>query len=180
MVRVGGSDPKPALLADADVVIDYQHSDLAVLALVTAHVGPLAVLTSVIEQVDGLTPKDCADLGLEVITPTVAQRRRAGEIDSAAHFTDRLCLVVARDEGRVCVTNDRTLRNLCDRLGVPTRFGLRLLVDLVAAGVLPRRRAEGIAGMIRETNSYLTERVLRRFHAALDDLPAPEPPADQA
>lgn len=179
MVRVGGPEAKPALLADADVVIDYQHSDLTVLALVAAHVGPLAVLTSVIEQVDDLTPEACADLGLEIITPTVQQRRRAGETDSAAHFTDRLCLVVARDEGRVCVTNDRTLRNLCARHGVPTRFGLRLLVDLVAAGVLPRHRAERIAEMIYETNSYLTERVLCRFHAALDDLPTPERSADE-
>lgn len=179
MVRVGASDPKPALLADADVVIDYQHSDVTVLALVAAHVGPLAILTSVIEQVDGLTRQDCVDLGLEVVAPTVDQRRRAGEIVSAAHFTDRLCLVVARDEGRVCVTNDRTLRNLCARLGVRTRFGLRLLVDLVAEGVLPRRRAERIAEMIRTTNSYLTERVLRRFHTALDELPAPEHSADE-
>ena len=180
MVRVGGPGTKPALLADADVVIDYQHSDLTVLALVAAHVGPLAVLTSVIEQVDGLTAKDCTDPGLEVIAPTIAQRRDAGEIDSAADFTDRLCLVVARDEERICVTNDRTLRNLCARLGVPTRFGLRLLIDLVAAGVLPRRRAERIAETIRTSNAYLTERVLRRFHAALDDLPTPEPSADEA
>ena len=36
------------LLADADVLIDYRESDLAILALVARHLGRLAVLPPVL------------------------------------------------------------------------------------------------------------------------------------
>ena len=113
-----------------------------------------------------------------MLTPTTAQRQRARDLDSGANFTDRLCLVVAGDEGRVCVTNDRALRNLCGRLGVRTRFGLGLMVDLVGVGAMSRQRAEQIANRIHEGNAYITDRVLRRFLAALRDAPQPTPPTD--
>ena len=37
-----------------------------------------------------------------------------------------------REEGWTCVTNDGALRRLCKLHDVKTRFGLRLMVDLVA------------------------------------------------
>ena len=176
MGRVGGSEPKSALLLDADVVIDYQHSDLTVVSLIAKHLGPLAVITAVIDEVDGLARKDFLELGVEVLSPTTAQWQRARDLDSGANFTDRMCLVVAGDEGRICVTNDRTLRNLCLRLGVRTRFGLGLMVDLVGVGAMTRQHAEQVATKIRDTNPYITGRVLRRFLFALHEAPQPTPP----
>ena len=96
---------------------------------------------------------------------------QAAEIESQVSFNDRLCLVMCRENKWTCVTNDGALRRLCERHGVETRFGLGLMVDLVAAGALTRERAEDIAQRIHASNPlHINERVLGRFSSALDAL----------
>ena len=69
------------------------------------------------------------------------------------------------------MTNDGALRRLCERHGVDTRFGLALMVDLVAAGVLSREQAEAVARQIHASNPlHINRRVLTRFVSALDAL----------
>jgi hypothetical protein len=46
-------------------------------------------------------------------------------------FRDHLCLIVASDEGFVCVTNDKALRKACDDKGVATLWGLEIMTALV-------------------------------------------------
>ena len=160
---------QPVLLADADVLIDYRESDLAILSLVAQHVGRVAVVPFVLEEVRGLTTAQCARLGIEVIEVSTALMLQAAQVKSSVSFNDRLCLVVCREEGWTCVTNDGALRRLCERHGVETRFGLGLMVDLVAAGVLTRRRAVSIARRIQVSNPlHINDRVLARFLNALD------------
>ena len=158
----------PVLLADADVLIDYRESDLTVLELVVRHVGRVAVVPSVLEEVHGVTVAQCARLGIEVIEVTTDRMLQAAEVGSSVSFNDRLCLVVCREEGWTCVTNDGALRRLCKRHGVETRFGLGLMVDLVAAGVLARRRAVSVARRMQIANPlHINDRVLTRFLDAL-------------
>ncbi len=158
----------PVLLADADVLIDYRESDLTVLELVVRHVGRVAVVPSVLEEVRGVTVAQCARLGIEVIEVTTDRMLQAAEAGSSVSFNDRLCLVVCREEGWTCVTNDGALRRLCKRHGVETRFGLGLMVDLVAAGVLARRRAVSVARRMQIANPlHINDRVLTRFLDAL-------------
>ena len=65
--------------------------------------------------------------------------------------------------------NDGALRRLCERHGLATRFGLALMVDLVAAGVLSRERAEAVARQIHASNPlHINQRVRGRFVSALD------------
>lgn len=159
------------LLADADVLIDYRESELAILALVSQHMGRVAVLPSVLAEVQGVTVKDCIELGIEIIEVETERMLRATAIESQVSFNDRLCLVTCREEGWTCVTNDGALRRLCERHGVETRFGLALMVDLVGAGVLTRERAEAVAQRIHASNPlHINERVLSRFSSALDAL----------
>ena len=159
----------PVLLADADVLIDYRESELAVLNLVVQHLGQVAVVPSVLEEVRGVTAKQCARLGIEVVEVSTALMLQATQVESSVSFNDRLCLVVCREEGWTCVTNDSALRRLCKRHGVETRFGLSLMVDLVAAGALTRRRAVSIARRIQVSNPlHINDRVLDRFLDALD------------
>ena len=159
----------PVLLADAAVLIDYRESDLAILSLVVQHVGRVAVVPSVLEEVRGVTTAQCARLGIQVIEVSTALMLQAAQVESSVSFNDRLCLVVCREEGWTCVTNDSALRRLCERHGVETRFGLGLMVDLVAAGVLTRRRAVSIARRIQGSNPlHINDRVLARFLNALD------------
>ena len=172
---MGGVGTVPAdptvLLADADVLIDYRESDLAILGLVGQHVGRVAVLPSVLDEVEGVTATECADLGIEVVAVETDRMLRAVEIESRVSFNDRLCLVTCLEEGWTCVTNDGALRRLCERHGVDTRFGLAIMVDLVAAGVLSRERAEAVARRIHASNPlHINPRVLTRFVSALDAL----------
>ena len=157
------------LLADADVLIDYRDSELAVLKLVAQQVGRVAVIPLVLEEVRGITATVCARLGIEVIEVETERMLRAAEVESSVSFTDRLCVVVCREEGWTCVTNDSALRRLCKRHGVETRFGLGLMVDLVTAGVLTRRRAVAVARQMQVSNPMqIDDRVLTCSLDALD------------
>ena len=156
------------LLTDADVLIDYRESEIKILELVVQHMGRVVVLAPVLDEVQGVTPAQCAQLGIEVVEVETEQLVRASEVESRVSFNDRLCLVACREEGWTCVTNDGALRRLCERHGVATRFGLGLMVDLVAAGALTRRRAMTVARQIQASNPlHINERVLARFVAAL-------------
>ena len=159
------------LLADADVLIDYRESELGILKLIARHLGRLAVIPSVLEEVRDVTAMECAGLGIEVVKVKTSQMLEAAKIESAVSFNDRLCLVVCQEERWTCVTNDGALRRLCKRHGVETRYGLGLMVDLVAARVLTRRRAMSVAGRIQLSNPlHINDRVLTRFEDALNRL----------
>lgn len=156
------------LLADADVLIDYRESELDILKLVVQHIGRVVVLASILDEVQGVTLRQCKQLGIEVVEATAEQLVQASEGESRVSFNDYLCLIACRDEGWTCVTNDGALRRLCQRHGVATRFGLGLMVDLVAVGVLTQKRALAIARQIQTSNPlHINESVITRFRAAL-------------
>ena len=156
------------LLADADVLIDYRDSALEILELVVQHIGRVVVLAPVLDEVQGLARAKCAQLGIEVVAVEKERLVQASEVESRVSFNDRLCLVACREEGWTCVTNDQALRRLCESHGVATRFGLSLMVDLVTARVLTRRRALAVARQIQKSNPlHINESVLTRFKAAL-------------
>ena len=94
------------LLADADVLIDYRGSELAILNLVVQHVGRMAVVSSVLEEVRGVTAAQCACLGVEVIEVATDRMLQAAKVESSVSFNDRLCLVVCRED-RVDVRYER-------------------------------------------------------------------------
>jgi hypothetical protein len=50
---------RPLSVMDANVLIDCQKSDLSVLGLVTKHVAEVHILTTIIEEVDGLEIDNC-------------------------------------------------------------------------------------------------------------------------
>ena len=55
------------LLADADVLIDYVASDLAILALVSEHIGRVHVLEPTLATVANLSERECKEQCIEVI-----------------------------------------------------------------------------------------------------------------
>ena len=152
------------LLADADVLIDYLKSEFAILSLVAEYVRRVVVLEQVLDEVRSLTPGQCGHSGIEVIAAETERMLQAAAVESNVSFSDRLCLVTCREERWTCVTNDRALRRLCQRHGVETRYGLSLMVDLVAAGALTRHRAVSIARKIQASNPlHINEQLLERF-----------------
>ena len=66
------------LLADADVLIDYRESDLAILALVARHLARITVLPPVLDEVRGVTATECARLGIEIVEVETERMLLAG------------------------------------------------------------------------------------------------------
>ncbi|MBN2339255.1 MAG: hypothetical protein JXP48_12015 [Acidobacteria bacterium] len=154
----------PILLIDANVLIDYQKSDLAVLELAAHYVGEIHVLTAIIEEVDGLAAGDFERLGLKVDDPDVNQLLRAGRRRGPLSFGDYLCLIVAADAGFTCVTNDKSLRKACLDEGVAVMWGLELMVKLVQANSLRAAEAVNIARRIHGSNPlHIPQPLLDRF-----------------
>ena len=164
MGDVDAASASSVLLADADVLIDYHLSEITILSLVAKHVGPVVVLEQVLDEVQGLTAARCACSGIKVIAAETQRMFRAADLESNVSFNDRLCVVTCREERLTCVTNDRALRRLCKGYGVDTRYGLGLMVDLVVAGAISRRRAVTIARQIQAAHPFhINERVLGSF-----------------
>ena len=150
------------LLLDANVVIDYAITDLAVLGLVARHVGHVYVVRSVLEEVEQVDEGNCERLGIGLVEPSLEQFVAAGEAERGRlSFTDRLSLIVAHDSGWTCVTNDRALRKACRERRVPVWWGLELMLALVRAGELAPDAALAVARAIHEDNTrHLTAEIL--------------------
>jgi len=159
------------LIMDANVLIDYQKSDLSVLGLVNEHVAEVHVLTTVIEEVDGLEVVDCERLGLKAIEPELHQLTRAAGKRSQLSFRDRLCLIVASDASFVCVTNDKPLRNACKDEGVKILWGLEIMTALVRANAMRAADAIQTAEKIHLSNPlHITRKLVDRFAKIVSDV----------
>jgi hypothetical protein len=127
-----------------------------------------------LREVRQLDPTACDRHALELWQPSTEQLLAAGAKRGPLSFLDRLCLVVARDEGWTCATNDKALRQVCKEEGVRTRWGLELLIDLVEARRLETVAALGIATEIHLNNRYhITAAILARFRRRLAPLGHP-------
>lgn len=151
------------LVPDANVLIDYAESDRDVLTLIARHVAAVHVPSPVLGEVRRLSPREAARLGIEVIEPTLAQASEAAQGTGPTSFEDRLCLIVARDNGWACLTNDKALRKACEQAGVPCVWGLEAMVALVRGKHLPAKRAWAVAEGIGASNPYITKAILGRF-----------------
>lgn len=144
------------------------------LPLIAEHLGPVAVLTTTVDEVRRVSTEPCARWGIAVVEATPEQYTAAAALASGKARNDDLCLVVCRDLGWTLATNDRDLRKRCAREGVRTRWGLELLRALVSLGVLTRIRAEAIVGELPEASpGHFPRSLLIAFGAELDRLRPP-------
>jgi len=153
------------LIMDACVLIDFLKADRTVFSLVAGHVGPVHVVSPIVEEVREINgQEELVELGLSVIEPEIEDAYTAANDAGTVSFQDRLCLLTAKRHGMICVTNDKNLRKLCDGEGVPLLWGLELLLELYEAGGIPKHLAEEIACAIHETNPlHITSGILKRF-----------------
>ncbi len=150
----------PILLMDANVVIDYQKSDLSVLGLVHKHVGEVHILTTIIEEVDGVDVVDFERLGLKVVEPKLSHLTQAAAKRGQLSFRDRLCLAVASEAGFICVTNDKQLRRVCNEEGVGVLWGLEIMTALVLANAMSAEDTVQVAEKIHLSNPLHISRTL--------------------
>jgi len=157
------------MIMDACVLIDYVKTESSVLALISRHIGPTYVVSTVLEEVKDLQNQDdLVRLGLIVLEPALEDLFAAAENYGATSFQDNLCLLSAKRHGLICVTNDKNLRKRCKQEGVETYWGLQLIAKLHKAGGLPARSAKNIARSIHEKNpKHITMEIIESFNGII-------------
>ncbi len=161
--------PLRLLLLDACVLIDYCKAERSILKLAAHHVGRLHVATPVFEEVEQLDHAGAADLGLVLVDPSLELAMRAASRGGRLSFQDRLCLLLAKENGWTCVS-DTQLRRACESEGLNVLWGLEILVLLVEAGPTSAADAKQIAKAIHDCNRFITSQVLKRFIRRIDTI----------
>lgn len=160
------------LILDASVLIDYMHSELKPLALWAKHTGPVHVPRMLLREADGLSEKDCLQLGLQLVDPSMEQLDEVAENLPGLSFEDRLCLVMARDGGLTCATNDRRLRKECHCHGIRLMWGLEIMISLVHSALLDPEHAVRIGRQIQSNNPHhITPAIIERFITKANETP---------
>lgn len=151
-------------IADANVLIDYIKTYPTVLGLVAKHVGPVYVATDILMEVEQLDLAQCQAIGLRTIEGNLSQLAEASQRGGPLSFEDKLCLVLARDNGWTCLSNDRPLREACKAQGVSVAWGLEIMLGLVEGKHLTAAAAIRTAQSIHEDNPlYITTKILNKF-----------------
>lgn len=159
------------LIIDANVLIDFLKTERSILTIVCARLGSLHVPRSLLREVapHDLDLRACEALGITVVEETLVQLDESvrSKPSPALSDTDALCLILARDFGWTCVTNDKALRKCCSEAQVPVLWGLELLGQLVEIEALTAADAVDLAKRIAETNPYITDKLVQRFTESL-------------
>lgn len=151
-------------IADANVLIDYAKTSPAILGLVAQHVGPVYVAADVLEEVEQLDVAQCLTIGLQIVEGNLAQLTEAAQRGGPLSFEDKLCLVLARDNGWICLSNDGPLREACKAQDVPVVWGLEIMLSLVEGKYLTPEAAIQAAQAIHVVNPmFITAKVLAKF-----------------
>jgi predicted nucleic acid-binding protein len=161
--------PPGLLILDANVRIDYCAADSTILTLISRHLGQVHVPVELLEEVKALDASECDRLGLHVIEPENAMLAAAGKHRPGLSYYDHLCLLVAKQGGWICVTNDGRLRRECGVEGVPVLWGLEPMIALVEMGQITAAEAKKVARAVQKENPfYITEAVILRFSQRID------------
>jgi len=151
-------------IADANVLIDYAMTRPEILGLVAQYVGPLFVATSVLDEVEQLDELQCQAMGMIPIEASLVQLTEASQRGGPMSFEDKLCLIVARDNGWTCWSNDGPLRDACLAHQVPVVWGLELMLTLVESKHLSTVMAIEVAQKINVVNPiYINQTILNTF-----------------
>ncbi|VAW70958.1 hypothetical protein MNBD_GAMMA09-39 [hydrothermal vent metagenome] len=157
------------LVVDANVLIDYFNSDLSVLTLAVNHIGPIYVPGVVLDEVDQLSEGDCERLGLIVLEEPVEILLAAGEKRGALSFEDHVCLLLAKENGWICVSNDKPLHRACGEEKVTVKWGLKLMIELVEKELLEKETALNVAQIIQTSNpKHITAEIIEEFRIKIN------------
>lgn len=115
------------------------------------------------EEVHNLSIDDAVALGLDIYDAPIESLAEAARMPRPLSDFDWLCLILARDNHWVCVSNDKKLRAQCAAAGVKTQWSLEPLLMLVQNKRLTKVRAEKIAKAMGEQNKFLGSQIVRTF-----------------
>lgn len=151
-------------IADANVLIDYTKTNPDILLLVSKHIGSIYVVADILEEVEQLDVEQCHAIGLTIVEGSLAQMTEASRRGGPLSFEDKLCLILARDNGWSCLTNDGPLREACKSQGISVVWGLEIMLQLVAAGHVSAAKVIEVAESIHSINPlYITQKIVSTF-----------------
>jgi hypothetical protein len=157
-----------AVISDVCVLIDYiKVEQTRVLRLVTDHLFPIKLPREILKEVKDLTEDQAEALGMEIIEPSIEQIKEAAVRGGSLSKEDKLCFAIARDNNWGIWTSDKPLHTKCTTEGIPTYWGLELMLDLCKAGKLAPDTALKIAQKISEVNERISDDVLTKFQKRL-------------
>ena len=158
-------DPIPEIIiSDACVLIDYCRTNKKILRLVSRHIWRVYVLRPVFTEVNELDEPTADRLGIKIIEPELTHIQEAGKRGGGLSRTDRLCVLVAKDKGWICWTNDIGLRKLCRKENIQVYWGLEAMIFLCRLGHITKEDAIETARQIHKINKkHITEEIIDRF-----------------
>jgi len=160
------------MIMDACVLIDYMNGEPDLFRLISSHIGPIYVVTAILEEVDCITSiADLEELGLIPLEVEVEDVFLAADMMGPTSFQDNLCFLTAKRKNLTCVTNDKNLRLQCENSHVSILWGLELVLELAKTGGISRKKAMQIAIEIHVSNPrHISQKVLDGFLAKLASL----------
>jgi hypothetical protein len=152
---------------DACVLIDFAKADSSLITITAHHLGEVYVAAPVFEEVHDLDPAMADSLGIKVFEPTLEMVVSAASNRGRLSFQDRLCLIIAKENGWTCISNDKRLRADCMGEGVSVMWGFEVLALLVERRALEPMAARDLAKTIAAANKRIGRDVLQRFFARI-------------
>lgn len=152
-----------AIVSDANVLIDYVKANKKILHLAIKHLCEIYIPVPVLKEVKDISRGELEKLGINIFEPTIDQLVQAAQKPFGLSFEDQLCLLIAKENGWVCATNDKQLRVQCEAGNVEVIWGLDIMLRLNKQGFLDCAEATKTAEKISEINRYIGKEIIKQF-----------------
>ena len=161
------------LLLDTNIVVDYLKADKTLFSLVSQYVGEVFyadAMAAEIKQLEGRAAYEEIGIRLAPVDPSDISEAKNRKLRGALSEYDWICFFTAKRLGYCCVTNDGDLRKQCEKEGVETIRGGKLIIELCRNGGVTKDRAKEIGRDIKNGNPWITDAWLAAFIAKIDKL----------
>ena len=125
---------------DTSVIISFIEADIQLLNLVAHNIGNIFITESVFMEVKK-QKDELRHISYKQIEEHDDDFDSAPTIFGATSTVDNIAMLTAKRHGYICVTNDRPLRNLCEKYSVDCKWGLELIIELVKTKIITKDRA---------------------------------------
>ena len=148
----------PMMILDANILIDFCKCDKTIVKLICHYIGQIYLATPVLYEINEIDEDDCREMGIILVEPELELAILAAGEKGPLSFQDKLCFLMAKQNGWTCVTNDKPLRRRCENELVPLFWGIELICILVESGGLPLEQASELILEIKKLNpKYITD-----------------------
>jgi hypothetical protein len=158
------------IVCDANVIIDYFDNNKSVLSKCAAINYETHVPRQILEEVGQMDEAAAVSIGLKIYEPELSQLLESKLLKGTLSFQDWLCLIISRDEGWTCLTNEKPLYKKCQAEGVEVIRGFSIMYDLCSNGHLSKKESIDTATKIKNSNKMIAEKVLNDFIQMIEKL----------